>query len=670
MVHPDSAGLLDAAIANGKTIVMADNSQESRYNISDVEQTFKVGFGQVRSTYGNMFTIKITEPQGTTFLESIALTARQLNIENHLLARYFITIEFIGRVPNGSAKRHPLKFIYPIVFQDIQMQVDAGGANYNINAVENSVSAFSYLEQVIKSQITVEAATVGEFVSEFLQKYEKSLENDLLYNINAAYKDEYNIEWDNETGTDTWQQWKIQQAAEGLKTLGPSKIGNKIHFTIPNGSNLSDITSMVLQATAEYKKIVTDTGGFMKTAPGEPSSQNLDEFPVFYKVVPRVEFGAYDPLRGDYVKIITFKIKKHIMVDRIMDSVQYGKGITNATIQNTRVNKMFTQNLLRKRYDYIFTGLNSEIMQLDLKFDNQFYEISVVGNGQVGDPNKDGSTAGQAAATVHDGVKALKKSIVEISRKISKLNQQKSGAPPSVIIRTETQIEELEEQRTTINNQLESQLQEFSQLTRGGSGVGSSGNFLTAEEAKDDISMRLRFAGDVVDDSDIYGPENDGTGGTLQFGAVKSNLENSADMLKIEMGIRGDPYWMGMPSSFYRNSSVSNELADYEKGGILFFLNVKFPIDENSAGRRIPRDDYTLSGTYRVVDVINRFTGGLFTQHLGAVRDLATNTSTVLGTLQTPQIISDVNMISPGSRDALPQVTSDPAAIQESGGPR
>ena len=670
MVHPDSAGLLDAAIANGKTIVMADNSQESRYNISDVEQNVKVGFGQVRSTYGNMFTIKITEPQGTTFLESIALTARQLNIENHLLARYFITIEFIGRVPNGSAKRHPLKFIYPIVFQDIQMQVDAGGANYNINAVENSVSAFSYLEQVIKSQITVEAATVGEFVSEFLQKYEKSLENDLLFNINAAYKDEYNIEWDNETGTDTWQQWKIQQAAEGLKTLGPSKIGNKIHFTIPNGSNLSDITSMVLQATAEYKKIVTDTGGFMKTSPGEPSSQNLDEFPVFYKVVPKVEFGSYDPLRGDYVKIITFKIKKHIMVDRIMDSVQYGKGITNATIQNTRVNKMFTQNLLRKRYDYIFTGLNSEIMQLDLKFDNQFYEISVVGNGQVGDPNKDASTAGQAAATVHDGVKALKKSIVEISRKISKLNQQKSGAPPSVIIRTETQIEELEEQRTTINNQLESQLQDFSQLTRGGSGVGRSGNFLTTEEAKDDISMRLRFAGDVVDDSDIYGPENDGTGGTLQFGAVKSNLENSADMLKIEMGIRGDPYWMGMPSSFYRNSSVSNELADYEKGGILFFLNVKFPIDENSAGRRIPRDDYTLSGTYRVVDVINRFTGGLFTQHLGAVRDLATNTSTVLGTLQTPQIISDVNMINPGSRDALPQVTSDPAAIQESGGPR
>jgi len=48
MVRPDSAGLFEAAIASGKTIVMADNSQESRYNIADVEQQFSVGFGQVR----------------------------------------------------------------------------------------------------------------------------------------------------------------------------------------------------------------------------------------------------------------------------------------------------------------------------------------------------------------------------------------------------------------------------------------------------------------------------------------------------------------------------------------------------------------------------------------------------------------------------------------------
>ena len=331
---------------------------------------------------------------------------------------------------------------------------------------------------------------------------------------------------------------------------------------------------------------------------------------------------------------------------------------------------MFEQDLLRKRYDYIFTGLNTEIMQLDLKFDNQFYEISVVGNGQVGDPNKDASTAGQSAPTLHEGVKALKRNIVDISRNLTRLiDQRATRLPDGQAAFVARQIEELEEQRSTLQNELETKLAEFAEATRGGGGVGKNGNYLTSEEAKADISMRLRFAGDVVDDSDIYGPENDGTGGTLQFGAVKSNLENSADMLKIDMGIRGDPYWLGMPSSFYRSNVVTKELADYEKGGILFFLNVKFPIDENEAGRRIPRDDYTLSGTYRVVDVTNRFTGGMFTQHLGAVRDLATNTSTVLGTLQSPQIVADVSL-GTSNADAQTATNTDPAQIQESGGPR
>ena len=672
MVHPDSVGLLDAAISSGKTILMADNSQESRYNIADVEQQFTVGHNKVRATYANMFTIKISEPNGTTFLESIALSANQLNIQNHLMARYFLTVQFIGRMPNGSAKRHPLKFIYPIVFQDFQMSVDAGGAQYSIAAVENDSGAFSYLEQVIKSQITLEAATVGEFISEFMRKYEKSLENELLFNVNAAFADKYSIIFDTDTGTDEWEKWPIQQAAEGLETLGPSKIGDKIHFTIPNGSNLADITSMVLQSTAEYKKIVNDEGSFMKPAPGDPADQNLDKFPVFYKVISKVEFGNFDPLRGDYVKIITFKIKKHIIVDRIMDSYQYNDGITDSTIQNTRINKMFEQKLLSKRYDYIFTGLNTEIMQLDLTLNNQYYEISVVGNGQIGDPNNQSSRAGGNQEAVHDQIATIKAEQVANNREIQRLTSSSAdGIPPDAFFGggVVDAVRDLEEQSVKIADKLAESLEQFNLGTASNNATNVSANFLTAEEASRTRSMPVRFAGDVVDDSDIYGPENDTSGGTLQFGAVKSNLENSADMVGIEIGVRGDPYWMGMPNSFYRTSSTSDELADYELGGILFFLNVKFPIPEDSAGRRMPRDDYTLSGTYRVIDVINRFNGGLFTQHLNAVRDLATNTATVLSRLQEPQIVSDSSVVA-NSANANQVTTNDPAAIQEQGGPR
>ena len=667
MVHPSRINRYD--IRNGSTILLADNSQESRYNVTDVEHAFAVGHSQVRSTYGSAFTIKITEPNGTTLLEKIALSAKSLGIDNHILAGYYITIEFNGRLPNGSARKDPHKFIYAISINNIQMQVTAGGAEYNIEAVETHTGSFNYLEQVIRSQITLEAGTVGEFITEFLTKLDKSLDNELLFNINAAYKDTYVIDFDAESGTDEWLRWPMQQADESLRVSGQSRIGDKIHFTIPNGSNLSDIIGMALQSTEEYKRILTATNSFMKPAPGDPSNLQLDEFPVFYKVTPKIEFGQFDPLRGDFVRTITFSVKKHIVTDRIMDSAQYINGITNTMTQNSRVNNMFSLGLLRKRYDYIFTGLNTEILNLDLKFDNQYYEISVIGNGQVGDPNVVASTSGQSAQTVHDAIETVKREIVSISNRISRLQQQQAGTVDlddgQDRSQIGSQIEELEQERSNKQNSLDEQLSVFSSLTAGNGNPPANGSFFTAQEASSDISMRVRFAGDIVDDGDIYGPENDLTGGVLQFGAVKSNLENSADMMKIELVIRGDPYWMGQPNSFFRGTiGAAADLADYEQGGVNFFLNVKFPIGEDGSGRRRPRDDYTLSGVYRVISVISRFSGGQFVQYLESVRDLATNTATVLSTLQSGS--TDNGGASRSSSGSIaPTNNTDPAQVQE-----
>ena len=664
MVHPRDVNLFEF---NRDAVIMADNSQEARYIITDVEQLFFVGHGQVRSSYGNSFTMKLSEPNGTTFLESIALTARRLGIENHLQAKYYIVVEFNGRLPDGRARKDPAKFIYAVTFKNIQMQIDAGGTQYNIEAVETATSGFNYLEQVIRSQITVDCNTVGEFISEFLRKWAKSLDNELMYNINAAYADTYDIQFDQETETDDWLSWPIQQATEEFPQ-GPNRVGDKMQFTIPNGSNLSDIVGMVLMATAEYKRIATERGGFMRPTPSEPVSLDLDEFPLFYKIVPNIEFGQYDPLRGDYVKNITFKVKKHILTDRVFDSFQYTNGITDRTIQANRVNNMFSNDLLRKRYDYIFTGLNTEIINLDLKLDNQYYEISVVGNGQTGDPTTMASSAGRSAATIHEALQITKSAISQITDTIDRLQRERSSdeIDDSRADEIDSQIEELIEERTEKQNQLDEQLAAFDSLTS--QVPPANGNFLSAQEASSEISMRLRFAGDIVDDSDIYGPESDTQGGTLQFGAVKANLENSADMLKIEMTIRGDPYWMGQPNSFHRDTigQASESLADYEAGGVNFFLNVLFPVDENSQGRRIPRVDYTLSGVYRVSKVINRFSGGTFIQYLDAVRDLATNTATALSNLDQRVVSNDSNVVN-SSSSVTPTTTSDPAQTQESG---
>jgi len=671
-VNPGDVKLLETAITDGRTVLIADNSQESRYNISNMEQVFSLGQSLVRSTYAHNFTIEILEPNGATFLNNLVASAlTNLNCFNANTARYFLVIEFIGRSPNGASVRYPTKFLYPIFIKNIEMQVTGDGSRYSITAVSESTAAYQYLEHTVKGSITVEARTVGEFVSEFLRKFNIMMLRESNLNPNQAEPDIYELTFDEETGTNQWLNWPIQQADEGLRTLGPSAIGDKIHFNIPNGSTITEILGIVLQSTAEYKNIQTHTNGTMKQRPGESAQADLNELPVFHKVITNIEYTRFDPLRKDWSKIVRFKVKKHIVADVVMDAAQYDRGITDNNIQNRRISAIFDEGLLRKKYDYIFTGLNTEVLNFDIKFNRAYYVMSVINKGSTGDPNTVASTAGQNQQTSEGSLAA----ITEVANRLFALTEERSrlvrdnnNIEPSSGDAAE-RLEQIDQELSDLRQQQDENLIAFNErrgtrLENPRSFDSLSGDFIDTESAQNEIVQSLRFAGDVVDDSDVYGPESDLEGGTIQFGTIKANLENTSDLMTIEINIKGDPYWLGMPNSFERktNSEANEELADYELGGPMFFLNMHLPIDENEAGRRVPRNDYRISGLYRVLNVISNFEGGKFTMYLKARRDTLTNTPTVLNRLLNATTSSgNTSIASSNSRG------NDVAQVQENG---
>jgi len=94
----------------------------------------------------------------------------------------------------------------------------------------------------------------------------------------------------------------------------------------------------------------------------------------------------------------------------------------------------------------------------------------------------------------------------------------------------------------------------------------------------------------------------------------------------------------GLPNSLYNQQRDVDEVVDYEAGAPSFFLQVNLPVSgEDNHGRRKPRPDYQLSGVYTVRNVISQFRDGQFIQYLSAVRDLATNVSTVWDLLSGDQ---------------------------------
>lgn len=673
-VHPRDVNDLDRAISSGRSILIADNKNEARFNISDVEVVHGLGYSNARESIANSFSLTIQEPNNSRFMESLATSAKvNLGLDNHLTARYILGIEFIGRRPNGASKRFSTVFHYGVMIENIEIQINEQGSTYQISAFETNASAVNYLENALKNTITVEAETVGQFFQEFTRRLEKSLENELLFNPNQLYPDSYTIEFDTETGANEWLSYNIEQTEEVLPISGVSLTADgKMQFNLQNGSNVTSIVGTVLQCTAEYKKIHSHEGGFLKDSAEKPASADLDQFAQFYKIVPKVEFGAYDPLRGDFVRNITYKVIKHITPDVILDAGQYTRGITNGAVQNSRVQKLNDLGLLKKRYDYIFTGLNTEVLNLDLKFDLAYYQISVAGQGAVGDATVDASAnaAGQVEppGQVHDQLATLKNEIAQLATQRRTLEArrdsiQAEGTSPN-------DVASLQEEIDSLNNQIDVKNQDLIQLgdqitqTFNPPAQGGGGSFISNTPGQQQIAVPIRFAADVVDDSETYGPENDMKGGRLQFGGVKANIENSADMLIIEMNIKGDPYWLGKPNSWL--ADISGEVANYEQGANMLYLNVKFPQEETGNGQRVPKSDYTLTGVYRVNSVISRFSGGLFTQYLEAYRDLATNTITVSTKLEG----ADTSQISRSADGERRIETPDNAQIQEDSRPQ
>ena len=661
-LHPNDISDYESAIQSGNRVrLVADNSVGTRYNITRVEQMHTIGHGESRAGFGNRFSLNIAEPNGTTLLKKVRENAISLGVPHPKDIKYLLVISFTGRDELNNAKRFPRKFYYPISVTNFNFQINDGGTQYSIEGVENNTQAYSYLENVLKNQITFEANTMGEFVNLLNQRIKESEELNLQYNSNAVYSDEYVIEFGEEI--QDWVQWKFQQTEESLSVSGQSRVGTgangKMHFSITNGSNITDIVGLALQCTDEYKKIVLHNGGYAREGGAhEASTTDLSNFKTFYKVITKLEYTHYDVLRGEYAKKLTYRIIPHIVADEIIDSTEYIKSINDKSIQTRRVRELYNQNLLRKRYDYLYTGNNTEIMNLDLKFNYAYFAVSVIGQGRFGDQNVVSATAGQNTATPLEKLQQNKiqlQDIQQVAQKAISALQAKKASVASIYqdsILRQT-IQDDEDEISSLQDKQQQLIAEQETLVNDVQGE--------LQSTDTDIDMRMQFAGDNIDDADVYGPENDLLGGALNFAAVKTNLENRADMVTIEMQIKGDPYWLGYPNSFFKGNDSILEVADYEKGGQFFFLKVNLGNEENAHGRREPNTEYQITALYRVINVITNYENGMFTQYLKAVRDLATNLSSVADVIEQKE-----DTLSNGQLQGQ-LANDDPASLQPDG---
>lgn len=134
---------------------------------------------------------------------------------------------------------------------------------------------------------------------------------------------------------------KAEELNPATTKLDPSK--NTIR--IQAGSKITDLINNVLQVSEYY------TGQFVnERRPNKPL--------FFHKIIPLVKFGELDPRTNLYKRDITYVIKPYTMHGS--DKENFGQKAPNQTV---------------KRFQWIYTGQNRDIIDFKLQYQMAFFEL-------------------------------------------------------------------------------------------------------------------------------------------------------------------------------------------------------------------------------------------------------------------------------------------------------
>ena len=329
-------------------------------------------------------TMEVVEPSGITLLERIRAAAINNNYLDHLDAHYLLTIEFQGFDELGNPANVDQKNFFtrriPIKFTEMDMDVNQGGTVYTIRAIPTAEYAYlnrhNYLrtagtlsppQRSLRSAVTtlqdllnkqnedeVRSGLVGipdRYVISVHEdlKPEKPLTLSTVETVGMASQS-------GATGADAgFYVGTGQEVPPDVMKLNPSNSIIKILEELMKGHPDYNQTKF-----KEFKQRAANVLGNTDTADDfDPESFYFDYFRIRSSV--RLLPDKFDTVRATNAKVITFTIEPYKVH-------AYSLAIPGiSTGQNYK-------NFVYKTYNYIFTGQNLDVLNLDIKYRAAYFQ--------------------------------------------------------------------------------------------------------------------------------------------------------------------------------------------------------------------------------------------------------------------------------------------------------
>jgi hypothetical protein len=677
------------------------------YNIKSVEIESAIAPNEkTRMSNDSLITMTITESMGVGFQESILAAAIQLSVRNHLKSYFYLEMHFVAYDTNGNFVQNPVqalgienRWIWQLAIRDIDVHIDAGGGTYTLAMVPFADLAYNQEIFLVPHKLTTSGGTLGQFTTNFADALTKS----------------WIARYNNTVTTYAFQWHKLSETLQGTFASGfddPTKFSTS--FTSPDFSSIegldfsviNGVPNFVLQPGASIadflNSVIMNCEACQKLGIDDPSiGQVPGAAPGFRKVVcwriePDVKLTAYEAYTQQYYKTITYHIRPYYTQLPIIDS-QQSEVAAKPGVSFQALQDLVNQNLVQKRYDYIYSGLNIDVIDFDIHYNFQWNAIISKYAGAL--TNSDmlrPSARVSSSNTINSGV-ALQQSSQQLlaskinlaqqaqtnltnaqtaqsaaQDKVSSLTAQIIGKDTGPSTGTASQQQQLAaaqadltKQNNAVTTAQTANLQALSQtsvplssvIKNGGSTIYAEA-LITQPAATTSTTSVSTISPTQISTVQAFRDADDQAGtGTRQsinndrsvFSAVMGQLNapTSQTFYQIDIGVRGDPFWLGQTNlirlSEMRGGSppASNKnIPDWYIGNNCFLLHFRAPIGYGSDFAPDFRDSLVFNGVYMVSRIKHIFGGNDgFKQELTGLRlplintaDAATNQGTPTST--------------------------------------
>ena len=323
---------------------------------------------------GTQISVKfeIVEPSGAGLLDKMYYESIDLGIGNWAVMPLYLQAEFRGRDPktsNSDADGSPgslgnLRWLWTLKMNNIQASVTEVGTRYTFSAILYNEHAQS--NSVSSIQHNISLTNIDTFQDAMNELADKINKDQLLKLI------------DNYSKPDVYK-FVIDPKIAGFhinkenSNADPSRNGEFDKFdgksaNFSTGTSLDKIVDTLLSHTVEYQKLIA--GAPAPGAEGAPAADEPSQMKLVWRMITESRPIVFDKRRNDNAIEFTYFIVAYDI--GILDVNVFQTTNITPEMARKRTSNYAEKALLKKKYNYIFTGLNDQIKSFDLTLNNSY----------------------------------------------------------------------------------------------------------------------------------------------------------------------------------------------------------------------------------------------------------------------------------------------------------